>query len=158
MTPTEKKVSDLVGNELQPGDFVVYATSCTSSGKLRRGIFHGVNTYNRYGNGYTVAEFKSICLRQRRYWKDNDYTSANRRTEVTTGSSSQHVRADDKPIIKLKCVRISDFELLFSPEEIQSMTTTTRFLKNSETNEKVSYIDIVKSRELQKRQWKTANS
>lgn len=36
------------------------------------------------------------------------------------------------------------------------MTTTTRFLKNSETNEKVSYIDIVKSRELQKRQWKTA--
>lgn len=164
MEPTEKKVTDIVGNELQPGDFVVFATSCTATGKLRRGIFQGVNKYKRWGNLYTVAGFKSVCLRQHSYWKDNDYTSPNReilsKTVLTTGSSSVRVngygKPQDSPVIKLDCVRISDLELLFSPEEIEFMTTTTRFLKNSETNEKVSYIDIVKSRELQKRQWKTA--
>lgn len=56
---------DILNRELEVGDFVAYATSCTSHGKLRRGVITKINEKN--------ISVKSFVISERYKWKSSSY-------------------------------------------------------------------------------------
>lgn len=55
------KYFDMFGNEFKVGDFVAYATKCTSSAKLRRGLVTEMINKSDYGNRLRIGiRLKSI--------------------------------------------------------------------------------------------------
>lgn len=118
--PTENVVTDVYGNQLKAGDFLIYATKCTNSAYLRRGIIKSIipipfTTYN--GNGFTI-KVKSI-IPELKYGKWLwDGKKGEHIPWCRTGNTSFDVYSKNN-IFKFNDVMkiFGDFEHIFTSEE-----------------------------------------
>ena len=154
----ENKAFDLTGRELAVGDFIACATSCTSTGYLRRAIIVGIQTSKRW-NGDSEKTLTLICKTvnigkhyRRIKGENNEFKYGYVIKDLTTGT---HIKYSASSSNIFECIKLgTDLTRVFSEAEIEYLKSSTRNVRNSETNEKVNYIDILTNTELRNKQWK----
>jgi hypothetical protein len=113
------KFVDLLGKELNVGDIVANATSCTGKGCLRRSILKRKYEENDRG-GFDV---KSLTIDK--HWRGNYYVSCGNTSIGTIYNLYERYEH-----ITLDVIRLGSLEEAFLPEEIE-------LIKNS--NIKINY-------------------
>lgn len=150
-------ITDLVGNKITEGDFVAYATSCTSTGYLRRGIVHKIHMRkNRWRSDetYLAIELRSINFNKPwnrvKHTRDNEFQIKVGAYTISFYNGVQLPAVQRISVIKLNPYYYNNF----SAEELAIINTTKRWTKDLNGNRcQVMFADILTNPEIRNKLW-----
>lgn len=134
---SEIKMIDLLDRELNVGDYVAYATSCTSTGYLRRGIITKIYKSKRYYDNSIVyhIQLKSINISNKTIWPVDengrriyDYSKITYKTVAKVGCTSMSLQPDK--INKLRVIKLGTYEDAFTSEERETISNHKYLITN----------------------------